>query len=48
MLIFKNEKEIAAGDGVSHMYKLKTSEYAFAVLPHHTEKKISLLSLYVS
>lgn len=35
MSISKDNREIAVGTSVSHMYRLKTPEYAFAVLPHH-------------
>lgn len=40
MSILKNDVVIAVGDGISHMYKLKTIEYAFAVMPQHTSNCI--------
>lgn len=40
MMIFKNDEEIAVGDSSSQMYKLRTPEYAFAVMPQHPENCI--------
>lgn len=40
MIIYKNDKEIAIGDSSSQMYRLRTPEYAFTVMPQHPENCI--------